>query len=314
MIFLANILIEITNFKGELAALGAAFLWAIASVVYGRLGRQIPPLELNFLKGIVAIALLILTLLYSGQLLPEINPTALTLLLLSGGLGIGVGDTAYFSAINYLGPRRTLILETLAPPLAALLALIFLQEKLSSASWCGILLTILGVAWVVTERLPNSTPNTTHLTVRGISWGMLAAVSQANGAVLSRAALAQSSISPLWSTLVRLGAGVLVLVLWLLLKGKQQKAPESVSTLKVLHSWKVLGAIALTSFFSTYLGIWLQQTSLKFAPVGISQTLTSTSPLFVLPLVILMGETVSSRAILGVLIALGGVGLLFSLQ
>jgi drug/metabolite transporter (DMT)-like permease len=314
MIFLANILIEITNFKGELAALGAAFLWAIASVVYGRLGRQIPPLELNFLKGIVAIALLILTLLYSGQLLPEINPTALTLLLLSGGLGIGVGDTAYFSAINYLGPRRTLILETLAPPLAALLALIFLQEKLSSASWCGILLTILGVAWVVTERLPNSTPNTTHLTVRGISWGMLAAVSQANGAVLSRAALAQSSISPLWSTLVRLGAGVLVLVLWLLLKAKQQKAPESVSTLKVLQSWQVLGAIALTSFFSTYLGIWLQQTSLKFAPVGIAQTLTSTSPLFVLPLVILMGETVSSRAILGVLIALGGVGLLFSLQ
>ncbi len=314
MIFLANILIEITNFKGELAALGAAFLWAIASVVYGRLGRQIPPLELNFLKGIVAIALLILTLLYSGQLLPEINPTALTLLLLSGGLGIGVGDTAYFSAINYLGPRRTLILETLAPPLAALLAMIFLQEKLSSASWCGILLTILGVAWVVTERLPNSTPNTTHLTVRGISWGMLAAVSQANGAVLSRAALAQSSISPLWSTLVRLGAGVLVLVLWLLLKAKQQKAPESVSTLKVLQSWQVLGAIALTSFFSTYLGIWLQQTSLKFAPVGIAQTLTSTSPLFVLPLVILMGETVSSRAILGVLIALGGVGLLFSLQ
>jgi drug/metabolite transporter (DMT)-like permease len=310
MLFLTNFFnVWITNFKGEVAALSAAFLWAIASVVYSRLGRQIPPLELNLFKGIIAIALLVFTLLLQGQLLPEINPTALTLLLLSGVLGIGLGDTAYFAAINCLGARRTLILETLAPPLTAVLALVFLQEQLTVAAWCGILLTILGVAWVVTERVPNSTPESKHLTMQGISWGLLAAVAQATGAVLSRTALIQSSISPLWSTLARLGAGVAVLLLWKLLGRGQVNG-----WLKPLQSWRIVGVIAITAFFSTYLGIWLQQTSLKFAPAGIAQTLSSTSPLFVLPLAIWMGDVVSFRAILGVLVALGGVAVLFSLR
>ncbi|MBD1888693.1 DMT family transporter [Coleofasciculus sp. FACHB-SPT9] len=309
MIFLTNFFNWITNFKGELAALSAAFLWAIASLVYSRLGRQIPPLELNLFKGIIAIAFLVLTLLLQGQLLPEINPTALTLLLLSGVLGIGLGDTAYFAAINCLGARRTLILETLAPPLTAVLALVFLQEQLTAAAWCGILLTILGVVWVVTERVPNSTAESKHLTMRGISWGLLAAVAQATGAVLSRTALIQSSISPLWSTLLRLGAGVLVLLLWKLLGRRQAN-----DWLKPLQSWHIVGVIAITAFFSTYLGIWLQQISLKFAPAGIAQTLSSTSPLFVLPLAIWMGDVVSFRAILGVLVALGGVAVLFSLR
>ena len=70
-------------------------------------------------------------------------------------------------------------------------------------------------------------------------------------------------------------------------------------------------AVAIAAFGSTYLGIWLQQTSLKFAPTGIAQTLLATSPIFILPIMALMGEKVSIRAILGVLLAIGGISLLF---
>ena len=35
------------DFIGEIAALSAALLWAISSVVYSRLGLKIPPLQLN---------------------------------------------------------------------------------------------------------------------------------------------------------------------------------------------------------------------------------------------------------------------------
>jgi drug/metabolite transporter (DMT)-like permease len=307
MLLLTNLLdFWITNFKGELAAVSAAFLWAMGAVVWSRVGQRIPPLELNLIKGGIAIALLILTLLLQGQLLPDINPTALLLLMLSGVVGIGFGDTAYFSALNCLGARKTLLIETLAPPLTAVLALIFLQEQLTSGAWCGILLTILGVAWVITERTPGSTGDTTHQ-LRGIGWALLAAAGQAIGAVLSRAALTQSSISSLWSTLVRLSAGEVILLLLILLGRRQVN-----NWLKPLPSWKLLGAIALTSFASTYLGIWLQQISLKFAPAGIAQTLSATSPLFVLPIALWMGETIGFRAILGVFVTLGGVALLFS--
>jgi drug/metabolite transporter (DMT)-like permease len=62
--------ISLTDFKGEVAALLAAGLWAVASVVYGRLGQRIPPLQLNLLKGIIAIALLTITICVRREFFP----------------------------------------------------------------------------------------------------------------------------------------------------------------------------------------------------------------------------------------------------
>jgi drug/metabolite transporter (DMT)-like permease len=294
-----------TDFRGEFAALSAACIWAVAAVIYTGVGRQLSPLMLNLVKGVIAIVLLILTLLIQGELLPSVPITAVILLGLSGVVGIGLGDTAYFEALNCLGARRTLILESLAPPLAAVLALVFLQEQLTTRAWSGIALTILGVTWVVVERVPdNVQPSLQPL--RGVLFGLLAALSQASGAVLSRAALAGTTISPLWSATVRITGGVLLLVPWIIVQRR------SLRELKPLQSRQLLTTVLGTAFASTYLGIWLQQTSLKYAATGIAQSLTSTSPLFVLPIAFAMGDRVSFRSVVGVLIALGGIGLLFS--
>ena len=299
---------SMTNFGGELAALGAAFLWALSAVIYTQLGQKIPPLALNLSKGVIAIAFIATTLILQGNSLPTgMNPLSLGFLLLSGVLGIGLGDTFYFEALNHLGARRTLLLEALAPPLAALMALIFLQEALSTGAWLGIFLTVLGVSWVISERVPGM-PSRTINPVRGVSFALFSALGQAGGAVLSRAALAQTAINPLWSTLLRLVGGALILVLWMI------KQPQTQDGLNALQSKRLLGIITIVAFFSTYLGIWLQQIALKYTATGIAQSLLATSPLFVLPIAIGMGEGVSFRAFLGVLVALGGIGLLFGYQ
>ncbi|NET56481.1 MAG: DMT family transporter [Symploca sp. SIO2E6] len=292
------------DWPGELAALSGAFLWAVATVVYGRLGRSYSPLELNLLKGVIAIALIMVTLLFSNEPLQSLNLSTCVLLLLSGVIGIAVGDTAHFAAINRLGARRALLMETLAPPLVAIIALIFLQEKLTISSWCGIFVTVSGIAWVVTEQVPGSTVKEEQL-FKGIIFGILAALSQASGAVISRGVLTQTTISPLLSAFWRLAGGVVtLLVLTRLFRRKVSPQQES------LPLRQALGVIFLTAFIGTYLGIWLQQTAFKFTPAGIAQTLLATSPLFVLPIVALMGEVVSLRAILGVVVTIGGIALL----
>jgi len=291
---------------GQLAALAAALLWAVASLAYGRLGQSASPLQLNLLKGLVAIALLGLTLLLVGQPLPATGPLPPALLALSGVLGIGIGDTAFFAALVRLGARRALLLETLAPPLAALLAWGALGEALAAAAWAGIGLTVLGVAWVISERTPAAVI-AREQAKQGIGWGLLAAAAQAGGAVLSRAALAGSALSPLWGALLRLSAGTLLVAgllgAWQWRRSGHASRPH--------WSPRFLGAIALTASGSTYLGIWLQQTALKLAPAGIAQTLGATSPLFVLPIAVSLGERVSGRAVLGALVAVGGIALLF---
>jgi drug/metabolite transporter (DMT)-like permease len=233
--------VSTTNHSGELAALGAAFLWALSAVVYARLGQTIPPLVLNLSKGVIAIALLLITLILQGNYLPaELNTVSIGFLLLSGIVGIALGDTFYFAALNHLGARRTLLVEALAPPLSALIALIVLQEALSVGACVGIFLTVFGVSWVVSERVPGSNNKAVN-PLRGVSFALVSALGQATGAVLSRAALAETAISPLWSTLLRLIGCVLVLLLWMPLQKSSQGG------FKPLQSKQLLGIIAITA-------------------------------------------------------------------
>jgi drug/metabolite transporter (DMT)-like permease len=145
----------------------------------------------------------------------------------------------------------------------------------------------------------------THLR-RGLLFGLLAEICQAVGVILSHVALTQTEISPLWSTLLRLSGGTVILFLWLLIHRQNFDL-----ILKPLQSRRTFLVIGLATFLGTYLGIWLQQTALKFTAAGIAQALSSTSPLFVLPIAASLGDRVSLRAILGAMIAIAGVVLLF---
>jgi len=293
----------VSMFKGELAALGAALIWAIASFIYLKLGQRMSPLVLNGAKSGLAILMIGLTLTI-WRFEPGLNLPAFTMLALSGAIGIGLGDTAFFGSINHLGPRRALLMESLAPPLTALLAMVVLQERLGAIAWGGIFLTVGGVAWVVAEREAEVGSKRPALG-RGIALGLAAALCQAAGAVFSRAGLADTAVNPLWSTLIRLSAGVLVILLWLGAK------PGPLKELRWLRSPRFLAVIVITAFAGTFLGIWLQQIALKYTAAGIAQSLNSTSPLFVLPIALWAGERVSLRSILGVVLALGGIWLLF---
>ncbi len=331
------VIIDGSAFVGEAAALTAAFLWAAATLMFGKLGKQLAPLVLNIVKGLFAIAFLAVTLVIQQVVAaPSFTlslPTdAAILLLLSGAIGIGLGDTAYFSAINTLGARKALLLETLAPPVAAVLAWIFLSEQLSITSVIGIWLTLIGIAWVVSERVPGTDQKKQGA---GIKFALLAVFCQAAGAVLSRSALDGTVVAPLWSSLIRLFAGLLFMGVLALIQphqlGNYQPIVEPLASspecslegfdkskwrsrwqqsLTDLKTPSLLLGIATASFFATYLGIWLQQIALKYTAAGIAQALLATSPLFVLPMAALLGDRISWRAAFGALIALLGVWVL----
>lgn len=299
--------LESIPFRGEFAALLAALLWAMASAIYARMGARVPVLELNVLKGAIAIGLLALTIAISNPPVSEVPWLPLGFLLLSGVIGIGVGDTAFFAALKALGPRRTLLFETLAPVFATLLAALTLAEQLSPRVWGAMVLTLAGVVWVIRERSPERSGLGGNRLKLGVFWALVAAIAQAGGATLSGAAFRSAPIDPLWSALLRLVAGTLCASL--LLVGRRQTL--TVLSARQPQRWQALAAIAVAALLGTYLGIWLQQTALKFAPVGIAQTLTATSPLFILPIGAALGDRPSGRAILGAAIASAGVAWLF---
>ncbi|MEY2975969.1 MAG: hypothetical protein RLZZ435_106 [Cyanobacteriota bacterium] len=308
----------LSPFIGEVAALTAAGLWALASVIYGWLGQQISALALNVLKGCAAIAMLLLTIALTEtnfSLNAGIPLAAILPLSLSGVVGIGIGDTAFFKVLNTLGPRRALLLETLAPPLTALLGLFFLQEYLSLQAWLGILITIAGVAWVLSERTASlSYAFNPDLLKQGLAWAFVAEICQATGILLSRSVFLEMEISPLWSSLVRISAGTFTA---LLLFGFQRRGVkldplQTVQQIQKRFTPRLLVGILLGAFGGTFLGIWLQQTAVKYTLAGIAQTLSATSPLFAIPIAVVCGEAVSLRSILGAIVSIIGIGVLFS--
>ncbi|MGK7888027.1 MAG: DMT family transporter [Leptolyngbyaceae cyanobacterium] len=324
---LLHLISGVSAYRGELAALAGALLWAIASTIYAKAGRTAVPLVLNLLKGIVSITFMVITLLLLRSPLPVMNTNQWLLLVGGGILGIGIGDTAFFAALNHLGARRTVLVEALAPPLATLLAIAFLGEVLGWAAYGGIGITVIGVTWVVLEQTPEvkaKTPATsrnldstspvpairdTYRYRRGLMFALIVASCQATGAVMARAALVNTDIDPLWSGLVRLASGTAIVAIILAFQATHPKTDRQIFA--PLRSLSFLGLIAITSFGSTFLAIWFQQMAFKYTVAGVAQALLSTSPLFVIPFAVMMGDRVSFRSVLGVVIAIGGIWLLF---
>lgn len=295
----------IETYRGELAGLGAAALWAVATLLWFRVGKRVPPVALNLYKGVCACGLLAVTLAVRGELGRSLEMGGVVWLAVSGAVGIGVGDTAFFAALNRLGERRTVLMaETLAPPMTTLLAMVVLSELLPPLAYVAMVLTLGGVAWVIVERGTTRPIEATQLKW-GIVYAATAALCQAIGAVVARGVLTETDIGPLWSALLRMLGGVAVVVVWLPIAG-QRYVPPAVRQVR-LWGW-ILGA----AFLGTYLGIFLQQVALQYADAGIAQTLLATSSLFVLPLVMLGGEAVSLRAMVGAAVAVGGIALLFA--
>ncbi|MDS3859393.1 DMT family transporter [Thermosynechococcaceae cyanobacterium BACA0444] len=314
---------------GQLAALSSAALWAAASVGYRYLGQTIPALGLNLAKGLVALGLILLTVLGLPIFPIQESPQAVGLLLVSGFLGIGLGDTAYFVALRELGARITLLLCTLSPLITLLLAFCFLNETIPHFTVIGTIITLGGITIVISERTPsNSTPTapSAQLSKLGLIAVMGSNLAQAGGVILARMAFLDTEFDPLYAALLRIFAGVLFLVIlggsqgklgaWLegfwQLKGGARRGNDPAANMpSYALNLQACMILVLAALAGTYLGIWLQQISLKFVSAGIAQTLSSTSPLFILLLAPILKEPITIRAGLGAILAVGGIALVF---
>ncbi|MBW3695441.1 DMT family transporter [Vibrio sp. T187] len=290
---------------GELAAIGAAMVWALATWIYGQFGHRFSALQLNIVKGVIASAMMMLVM----PLLPApdftLSQNHFWILAISGVIGIAIGDSAYFAALKRIGANKTLLLESLAPPLSGVLALMFLGAALTVQSWLGVIITTLAVTFVVFQ--PSNSGEKTAWS--GIGFGLVASVCQASGVVISHYALVAGDIPPLIGALIRLSIGVLAvaaLIPWI-----ENKPFSSIKTHMKIMTTRDKGWLLSAIFVGTFLALWLQQVALKNANPAIAQTLIATSPVFILVIYALKGEKVSKQSLIGTLAALGGISLFF---
>lgn len=286
---------------GQLAALLGASFWAVATILYHRAGSHFSPLQMNLVKGVIATPLLLVISLFLGSSLTITY--GLWLLALSGIIGITIGDSCHFAALRRLGPWHAMLLEYLAPPLAAFMAWLFLADSLSAIEITGAVVTLSGVLWVVTEKAPDKKPT---LSLTGILFGCGAALCQATGLVMAFSVLQSEQMNAIDAAFVRLAAGSVLLAV---IVGLSQRGAyfAIIKQFRAINPLPLLGAI----IFGTFLAIWLQQVSIANINPGLTQTLLSTAPLFLIPISLLKKQRITVRSATGALVSLGGIAILF---
>jgi drug/metabolite transporter (DMT)-like permease len=291
----------------ELAALGAATCWALTGLISAGPAGHLGAPAFNRARQIFVTALLACYVLATG-VWRDLDMASAGPLLLSGLIGIFIGDTLLFETLNRLGPRRSGILFALNAPIAALLGWLVLGETLSPFAVAGILLTASGVLLAIVFGKRRAQMHQWE-TIKGpLSIGVLlgigAATGQAIGSILARPVMA-TGIDPFLASLLRVGVAAFCLSILIQLPIPSVK-PKGPLTLKVAALTALTGILALA------IGMTLLLFALSGGKVGIVSTLSATSPVMILPMLWLKtGERPAGGAWAGALLVVAGMALIF---
>lgn len=291
----------------ELAALGAATCWAMTGMLSAGPAGRLGALAFSRTRQLFVAALLGVYVLASGSW-RELQPEALWSLLLSGFIGIFVGDTLLFTCLNRVGPRRSGILFALNAPMAALLGWLVLGEQLSGTAIAGIGLTLSGVLLAILFGKRKAQLHEWE-NVKGPLWigvllGLLAALSQAVGSLIARPVMA-TGIDPLAASMLRVGIAAICLTALTSLPIQAVK-PKTRLTPALFVQTAATGLIALA------FGMTLFLFALSGGKVGIVSTLSATTPVIILPLLWLKTREVPAPgAWAGAALVVAGMALMF---
>jgi drug/metabolite transporter (DMT)-like permease len=292
----------------ELAALGAAACWALTGLISAGPAQHLGAVRFNQARMCMVFVMLAVHVLATGSWSTIDRSQAMTIAA-SGFVGIFLGDTALFLALNRLGPRRTGILFATNAPIAALLGWIWLGETLPARSAAGIALTIAGVTLAIAFGKRRAQLHHWE-SIKGPLWigvglGLIAALSQALGSLIARPVMA-SGVDPVAASAVRMGVAALCLTIL-------TQLPVDGLRKKNRLTLPVTARVALSGFLGMAVGMTLILFALSGGEVGIVSTLSATTPALLLPLLWLRtGEIPAAGAWFGALLTVIGSGLIFS--
>jgi len=295
------------NFIGELAALFTSICFSGSSVLFTKASQQVGSVAVNRARVMVAlIYLMLLNWILYGKSLPVNAGFERWLWFgLSGAIGYAIGDAFLFQAFIWIGTQRSMLMMSLAPLISAGLAWIFFDETLTGMQLLGIFFTLAGIAWVILRRDSNMASESKK-PLQGVLFGLGAATGQAVGFVLSKQGLTDG-FSPIAGNSIRMLAAVIILWGMALVQGNAGRTIDSLRTQS-----RALGMLSIAAFTGPVLGVTSSLFALQHTQVGIASTLVALPPVFLLPISwVVFKEKFDWGAVLGTLVAMGGVALLF---
>lgn len=291
-------------FFGETLSFLVAIIWAFAVVLFKRSGETVHPIALNLFKNVLAVILFVPTIWIFGETLFRSVPlNDYLLLLISGVLGIAIGDTLFFYSLNYIGAGYTAIVSCMYSPFMISLSVIWLRERLTTWQIIGAVMIIGAI--LMTMQVRRGARARRGKFLLGILLGMVAQAVAAVGVVMIKDLLVRSPI--VWATEVRLVGGTLGLALVFFLLPRRKMIFRTL--INTRRGWAYTVS---ASFLGAYLAMLIWLAGMKYAKVSIAAALNQTSTIFVLLFAaFILREKITVRKVGAIILAMAGAFLVF---
>jgi len=295
------------KYIGEIAGVMTSIFYAVNAVVITKATEKTGSVITNRMRVAFGfLYLVIINLLLFRQPLPfDSGSDRWMWLSLSGVIGLALGDTFLFQSYILVGARIGALLLSLSTVFGVLEAWLIFGETLRVGQMLGIALSLAGIIWVVAER-GNGKDQGSHHIVTGITFGILSAICNATGLVLSRQGMV-GNFSLFQANVIRMLAALLALILIMVF---QKQTGQTFQVLRKNSS--ALRLLALAALIGPVLGVSSSLLAVQHTEVGVASVLTSLSPVFMLPIsYFFFKERLSWQAIAGTMLAMIGVAILF---
>ncbi|MFC5076348.1 EamA-like transporter family protein [Vibrio thalassae] len=295
----------------EWLALIAAFLWAVSSIISVTPAKHLGSFSYSrWRMGCTALILSTMAMVTGGW--STVESSHITPMMLSGLIGIFIGDTALFACLNRMGPRQAGLLFSCHAVFSALLGYFLFSETMTPLELLGSALVFSGVATAIFfGRHGNSNHKASELeTIKGnvcfgVGLGITAALCQALGGIIAKPVM-QTAVDPVAASGIRMITAFIAHCLFLFTGTRHAKSIHPIT-------WPIFGITALNGFLAMAVGMTLILFALQTGNVGMVALLSSTTPIMVLPLLwIYTKQRPNKYAWLGALLAVAGTGILVS--
>jgi len=291
-------------FFGEFAALLAALLWSVNAIVLSEALNKVGSFNVNIGRLFFASIFLLITIVIFS--LPfNLYWQQYFYLILSGIIGLVIGDLGMLKSYKLIGPRLGMLLMSFVPSISVILAYIFLNEMLTITQIIGIAITSTGLGIVVLQKKKVS--EKFHFTLKGSFYGMIAAFGQAVGLIFAKEAFNFAELNEFVAAFVRILFSLILLVLLGRFLGLSKNPIRVFKNDKSALKLIIWGAI-----LGPFLGITASLIAISNTNVGIASTLMATVPILMLPISkFYYKEELTLFSILGTVFAVLGIAVIF---
>jgi len=269
--------------------------------------RRLGPITLNFIRSLAAFVFLGLVVAFIGvHGFSEMSGPVVLTMIGSGILAVALGDTLFFAVLPTLGASLAVpVSSAVYPMLTFFVAVLWLDETLTGMVVLGSALVLIGIFLLVwrtetTVGLPQEAVAHRTDTRRSVLLLMLASIFYAASTIWLRAGSSDAHALP--ANVLRATAASLFLLMALSFRRPAERQRPTVLA---------VASLIVAGILSIGVGGLLYIQAVQEAGAGRTAILTSTMPLFNLPLaVFFLRERVTPRIMAGTITCVLGIWLI----